>query len=259
MKAKIIATALTLSLAATSANAASQQTDASVWGKYEEQNVGTGLGVLFGAVVAGPFGAIVAGYVGNTIGKAEGEENEIEHLSVTVEKTQEQLAQATEQNAQRDAELVLAKQKLQALEQQYAQRQMDYEKQMSAMHSRTALENALAVSMQFRTGSDTIEPIYQQQLIELAQIMKNMQQYSLDLSGFADRQGEESYNYTLSRKRAEAVKNFLVSQGIDATRITTKAFGETQPLHAEQSLQTDFFDRRVLIKLAPSDTAMAKN
>lgn len=259
MKTKIIATALTLSLATSSAFAGSNQQDASVWGKYEEQNVGTGLGVFFGAVVGGPVGALVAGYVGNTIGKAEGEEKEIVQLNKVVSQSQSELAQVQAQKAQQDKQLLVAQQQLEALKQQYAQRQVQYEKQMNAMHQRTALENALAVSMQFRTGSHEIESVYKAQLIELAQIMKNMDQYSLNLSGFADRNGEEKFNLTLSQNRAEAVKQFLVSQGIDASRISTKAFGESQPLQAKQSVQSDFFDRRVLLKLTPSDSAVAKN
>lgn len=256
MKTKIIATALTLSIATTSAHA---QTDASIWGKYEEQNVGTGLGVLIGTVLAGPAGAVVAGYIGNTIGKAEGEEKEIEQLNQTMAHTQDELVRIKTQKEQQNRQLLLAQQKLTALQQQYAERQVQYEKQMNAMHKRAAMENDLAVSMQFRTGSYEIEPIYRQQLTELAQIVKNMTQYSLDLSGYADRQGEEQFNYTLSKNRADAVKQFLISQGIDPSRISTTAFGETKPLQAKQTVQSDFFDRRVLLKLTPNETSVAKN
>ncbi|MCJ8274434.1 MAG: OmpA family protein [Psychrosphaera sp.] len=89
--------------------------------------------------------------------------------------------------------------------------------------------------------------------------MKNLKQYSLDLSGYADRQGEEKFNQTLSQSRADAVKNFLVSQGIDSARIATKAFGESQPLNNVQTVQSDFFDRRVMMKLSPGTSAVAKN
>lgn len=252
MKTKIIATALTLSLAATSANAGS-------FGKYEEQRVGTGLGIFIGTAIAGPVGAVVAGYIGNKVGESEGEGKELAQLHQTVEQTQTELAGLKSQKQQKDQALMLAQQKIQALEQQFVERQMQYEQQMAAMHKRSEMENALAVSMQFRTGSAEIEPVYQEQLKELAQTMKNMTQYSLDLSGYADRQGEEQFNYQLSKNRANAVKAFLISQGIDPTRISTKAFGETQPLQAEQTAQSDFFDRRVLLKLSPNSESVAKN
>lgn len=252
MKTKIIATALTLALATASVSA--QEDKGNAWGKYEEQNVGTGWGVIIGTALGGPLGAVVGGYIGNTIGEAEGQDNEIAQLNSKVQNSENALAQI---KANKDQQLIAAQQKIAALEQQYVERQMQYEKQMTAMHQRTAVENALAVSMQFRTGSAEIEAVYQKQLMELAQTMKSMTQYSLDLSGYADRQGEEKFNYQLSKDRANAVKAFLISQGIDPTRISTKAYGETQPLQAKQSLQSDFFDRRVLLKLSPASESVA--
>jgi len=48
--------------------------------------------------------------------------------------------------------------------------------------------------------------------------------------GHADRFGSEAYNQTLSEKRAAAVKNYMVSKGIDANRIHAEGKGESQPV-----------------------------
>jgi len=48
--------------------------------------------------------------------------------------------------------------------------------------------------------------------------------------GHADRIGSDSYNQALSEKRANAMKDFLISQGIDANRIYAEGKGESQPV-----------------------------
>jgi sortase system peptidoglycan-associated protein len=251
MKSKLIISALALSLFANTAIA-----NDSAFGKYEEERVGTGLGMFIGAALGGPIGAVVAGYIGNKIGESQGEGDELAQMHDVVSQRDQQLAQVRAEQAQQQ---LLAKQRIVALEQQYVDRQIKYEQQMAAMHKRTAMEKLLAVTLQFRTGSSNIEPVYQHQLAELAKAIKNLQDYTLDLSGYADRQGEEQFNQTLSQNRADAVKTFMVNQGINGNRITTKAYGETQPLQAKQTSQADFFDRRVMLKLAPAVESVASN
>ena len=50
------------------------------------------------------------------------------------------------------------------------------------------------------------------------------------VTGHADRIGSDAYNQKLSQRRADAVKAYLVSQGVEANRIETAAKGESEPL-----------------------------
>jgi OOP family OmpA-OmpF porin len=50
------------------------------------------------------------------------------------------------------------------------------------------------------------------------------------VTGHADRIGKESYNQNLSQRRADAVKSYLTSQGIDAKRVETAAKGDSEPV-----------------------------
>jgi len=60
------------------------------------------------------------------------------------------------------------------------------------------------------------------------------------VAGHTDYLGNEAYNQRLSERRAQAVKNFLVSiYKIEPTRIRTIGFGETQPLHGNLDYQSD--------------------
>jgi len=69
------------------------------------------------------------------------------------------------------------------------------------------------------------------------------------VNGHADRLGSPQYNQALSEKRAEAVRAYLVSRGVDASSVETMGFGKTLPVKA----CPDQKDRKSLIEcLAPN-------
>ena len=62
------------------------------------------------------------------------------------------------------------------------------------------------------------------------EIMKKEQGITLEIGTHTDIRGNSSYNKKLSQKRAEAVKEFLIKNDIEASRIIAKGYGESQPL-----------------------------
>lgn len=68
------------------------------------------------------------------------------------------------------------------------------------------------------------------------EVVTKMKQYpqveAILVTGHADRIGTDAYNQSLSERRANAVKDYLVSQGIEAGRIQTAAKGESEPVVA---------------------------
>jgi OOP family OmpA-OmpF porin len=71
----------------------------------------------------------------------------------------------------------------------------------------------------------------------------------INVNGHADRLGSVQYNQQLSEKRADAVRAYLVSKGIDAGRVETFGFGKTTPVKS----CPDQKDRKSLIDcLAPN-------
>jgi outer membrane protein OmpA-like peptidoglycan-associated protein len=70
--------------------------------------------------------------------------------------------------------------------------------------------------------------------IELAKILEAMNKYpqlNINIESHTDSRGNDSYNMALSEKRAQSTLEWLVSQGIDRSRLTAKGYGESQLLN----------------------------
>ena len=58
----------------------------------------------------------------------------------------------------------------------------------------------------------------------------------IEISGHTDTQGSASYNQQLSENRAKAVVDYLITAGIDKSRLTYKGYGETQPIISDAEI-----------------------
>jgi peptidoglycan-associated lipoprotein len=58
---------------------------------------------------------------------------------------------------------------------------------------------------------------------------------TVTVEGHCDERGTDAYNMTLGERRAESVKNFLVSLGISANRLNTFSYGEERPIAMGQN------------------------
>ena len=114
----------------------------------------------------------------------------------------------------------------------------------------------LALTLHFRSGSSEFEPHYRAELQNLASLASRMPAPSIEITGYADRSGDADRNLRLSRQRSASIKAFFSAAGIDRSTITTVAYGDTRPTHDRPSLETDFFDRRVTVRLLDSRQQM---
>jgi len=67
----------------------------------------------------------------------------------------------------------------------------------------------------------------------------------IEVAGHTDSKGSDAYNMTLSLQRAEAVRNFLISRGVAADRLSAKGYGESQPVADNATDEGRFKNRRV--------------
>lgn len=97
----------------------------------------------------------------------------------------------------------------------------------------------------FDTGKSSLSPQANASISKLAQFLLNHPARNLSIEGHTDSVGSEAYNDVLSRKRAEAVKNALVAQGVGAERIVTKGLGKRFPIASNETAQGRQLNRRV--------------
>lgn len=75
--------------------------------------------------------------------------------------------------------------------------------------------------------------------------------FMIKLEGNCDEWGSDEYNFALGLKRANAVKNEMVAEGVDASRITMVSYGESNPTCIEKTRECWAKNRRVDFKLLP--------
>ena len=91
-----------------------------------------------------------------------------------------------------------------------------------------------------------VRPEDKEVLKNLATVLKEMNVKNFEIDGYTDSDGSDEHNQVLSEKRANSVKNFLVSQGVNA-EITTKGYGESKPVASNDTAEGKQKNRRVEI------------
>lgn len=76
----------------------------------------------------------------------------------------------------------------------------------------------------------TLKPLGKQKLDDLASKIQGMNLEVVVATGYTDRIGSDAYNNRLSLRRAQAVKSYLVSKGIDSSRVYTEGKGKKNPV-----------------------------
>ena len=103
----------------------------------------------------------------------------------------------------------------------------------------------------FDVDSSSLKPEFRTVLNDIAASMKQYPDSLIDVYGHTDSTGSDSYNMALSERRASAVANYLVMQGVAASRIRSQGLGETMPVASNDTEQGRALNRRVEIKIVP--------
>jgi len=97
----------------------------------------------------------------------------------------------------------------------------------------------------FDIDKSVIKPESMGVLNQVAKFLKENSAVNMEIDGHTDNSGAAAHNLTLSQQRADAVKAQLVSMGIDASRLSTKGFGDTKPIGDNGSPEGKANNRRV--------------
>lgn len=97
----------------------------------------------------------------------------------------------------------------------------------------------------FKFDSAELTPESKQILDSVAKTLRANPQQALEVGGHASAEGTGSYNNELSTRRARAVRNYLVEQGVDADLLSYRGHGESRPLASNATEPGRILNRRV--------------
>jgi outer membrane protein OmpA-like peptidoglycan-associated protein len=110
----------------------------------------------------------------------------------------------------------------------------------------------------FETGSSTLSSGAARNMDRLVQFLADHPERLVQIDGFTDSVGTDSYNQDLSQHRADAVRYQLVSRGISSTRIATQGYGKAYPVASNSESSGRQLNRRVEVVIgADNGTAVA--
>lgn len=198
-------------------------------GASKEETVGVGTGAVIGAAAGGPVGFIIGAAVGAKIGDSFHRKNtRIDTLSASLDRSEDQVRRLGTDIDALGTEL----ERLQGI-------------------ARPELMNLLAAGIEtdllFRTDESALADTTEGRLDSLATTLASMPDIRIRLDGFADERGDETYNQELSGKRVEYVKSRLVAAGIEPSRISATAHGESPA--GEPTVDSYALERRVSLTL----------
>lgn len=101
----------------------------------------------------------------------------------------------------------------------------------------------------FPTNSFALEDKSKNELNKLVNFLKENSTVKIEISGHTDNQGNAASNQTLSQNRAKAVFDYLVKEGIAATRLVSKGYGQTQPVAKNDTEEGRAKNRRTEVKV----------
>jgi outer membrane protein OmpA-like peptidoglycan-associated protein len=101
----------------------------------------------------------------------------------------------------------------------------------------------------FDFDSYEIDNSQRKNITSLSKILMKYEYLKINIDGHASSEGESDYNMLLSNRRSISIKNSLVQDGINDSRLSVKAFGEDLPDYAEKPLSERKKNRRVIISV----------
>lgn len=103
----------------------------------------------------------------------------------------------------------------------------------------------------FATDSSNISSSFYTPLNNLGNSFKQFNENNIEIVGYTDSTGARQHNMDLSLQRAQAVSNYLTSQGVDGSRLSVRGAGPDQPIASNADANGRAQNRRVEVNLKP--------
>ena len=150
------------------------------------------------------------------------------------------LAEMEQLGEERDALLIEAREReIRVLETELAELQAD--------RTERGLVVTLSDEILFDVDEAELKPGGMQRLARVAEFLRQNPDRNVLVEGHTDSTAPDAYNLALSQRRANAVEDFLIAQGVDPTRIGATGYGEQQPIATNDTVAGRQANRRVEI------------
>ena len=111
----------------------------------------------------------------------------------------------------------------------------------------------------------TLRPESKEALDELAQMLRDNPNITVEMASHTDRHGSEEYNINLSERRAKSVIDYLIEVGIPAQRLQHQGYGKSRPKVVSKRIAREFpqfkegdvLDEEYILNLSPEDQEVA--
>ena len=201
---------------------------------HRNQNIGVSSGAVIGAIAAGPVGAIVGAAIGATVGDKFDDKNvEIANLETNVDHSNGQVARL-----ERDLDKLGA--------------ELDRLNDLARPELLDLMQAGIEMDLLFRTDEAVVADTTGVRLATLAGTLARMDDVRIQLDGFADERGDETYNKELSERRVQFIRDQFVAAGVHPGRISTTAHGES--VAQDDSPDSFALERRVSVRLFIDDS-----
>lgn len=110
-----------------------------------------------------------------------------------------------------------------------ARRRAEAEAAAARERAIAAAREVLGQTVYFDFDESEITPASEQMLRDKVEILRNSSSLRVRIEGHADERGSTEYNLALGTRRAEAVRQFMTSFGLDASRFSITSYGEERP------------------------------
>jgi outer membrane protein OmpA-like peptidoglycan-associated protein len=120
------------------------------------------------------------------------------------------------------------------------------------------LRASLSSDVLFDSGSAKLQPGASDKLRQVADVLSHYPRTRVEIVGHTDSRGSEPSNEQLAQRRAQAVRDVLVHDGVDAARITARGAGESRPVATNDTTTGRAMNRRVEITVRPDEGLVAE-
>ena len=116
---------------------------------------------------------------------------------------------------------------------------------------------ALPSGILFDVGKDVLKPAAKDSLSKAAVTLKDSQT-NIVVEGHTDSTGSDAINQPLSQRRASRVRDYLVSQGVPASKLSAVGYGSSRPAVANDTEANRALNRRVQLEISPNASLKAQ-